>query len=168
MKKSIILSIAALVLSWSLAAQNYAVVNTSKIYQAMEAYGAAVTELDELAKGYQKNIDEAYAKLEEMYQNYMVAKSDLSIADQQSREQAILDNEKKITEYQQKVFGTEGIIAKKQEELLKPFTDKVNNAITEYATKSGLGLVIDIAATALPYYSPSVDITEKIIQIVNK
>ena len=87
-------------------------------------------------------------------------------ADQQAREKTILDNEKKITEYQQKVFGTEGIIAKKQEELLKPFTDKVNKAISNYATANNLGLVIDLAATSLPYYAPSVDITEQIIKSV--
>ena len=166
MKKSIILAIVAVVFSWNLSAQNYAVVNTSKIYQSMDAYNAAVQELDELATSYQKNIDDAFAKLEEMYQTYMVAKDGLSLADQQAREKTILDNEKKITEYQQKVFGTEGIIAKKQEELLKPFTDKVNKAISNYATANNLGLVIDLAATSLPYYAPSVDITEQIIKSV--
>lgn len=166
MKKSIILAIAALALSWGLSAQNYAVVNTSKIYQSMGAYSAAVEELDQLATNYQKNIDDAFAKLEEMYQSYMVAKDSLSPADQQAREKTILDNEKKITEYQQKVFGTEGIIAKKQEELLTPFTEQVNNAISQWATKNGIALVIDVAVTALPYYAPNVDITEQIIQIV--
>ena len=166
MKKAIILAIVAVAFSWSLSAQNYAVVNTSKIYQSMDAYTAAVQELDELATSYQKNIDDAFAKLEEMYQSYMVAKDGLTPADQQAREKTILDNEKKITEYQQKVFGTEGIIAQKQEEILKPFTDKVNKAITDYATTNKLGLVIDLAATSLPYYAPSVDITEQIIKLV--
>ena len=166
MKKSIILAIVAVVFSWTLSAQNYAVVNTSKIYQLLDDYNAAVQELDELATSYQKNIDDAFAKLEEMYQSYMVAKDGLTLADQQAREKTILDNEKKITEYQQKVFGTEGIIAKKQEELLKPFTDKVNKAITDYATTHQLGMVIDIAATSLPFYAPSVDITEQIIKLV--
>ncbi|MBQ5670031.1 MAG: OmpH family outer membrane protein [Tidjanibacter sp.] len=166
MKKSIILAIVAVVFSWTLSAQNYAVVNTSKIYQSLDDYNAAVQELDELATSYQKNIDDAFAKLEEMYQSYMVAKDGLTLADQQAREKTILDNEKKITEYQQKVFGTEGIIAKKQEELLKPFTDKVNKAITDYATTHQLGMVIDIAATSLPFYAPSVDITEQIIKLV--
>lgn len=166
MKKSIILAIVAIAFSWNLSAQNYAVVNTSKIYQSMDAYNAAVQELDELATSYQKNIDDAFAKLEEMYQSYMVAKDGLTLADQQAREKTILDNEKKITEYQQKVFGTEGIIAKKQEELLKPFTEKVNKAITDYATTHQLGMVIDIAATSLPFYAPSVDITEQIIKLV--
>ncbi len=166
MKKSIILAIVAIAFSWNLSAQNYAVVNTSKIYQSLDDYNAAVQELDELATSYQKNIDDAFAKLEEMYQSYMVAKDGLTLADQQAREKTILDNEKKITEYQQKVFGTEGIIAKKQEELLKPFTDKVNKAITDYATTHHLGMVIDIAATSLPFYAPSVDITEQIIKLV--
>lgn len=166
MKRSLIFALVAVALSWSAAAQNYAVVNSSKIYQSMEAYTAAVAELDALANSYQKNIDEAFEKLDQMYQNYMVAKDGLSPEDQAAREKAILDNEKKITEYQQKVFGTEGIIAKKQEELLKPYTDKVSAAINTYATTKGIDMVIDIAVTQLPYWSPALDITEQIIKAV--
>ena len=54
-----------------------------KVYQAIEAYAEAVEEIDELATAYQKNIDEAYQKVEEMYQNYMIAKSALSYEEQQ-------------------------------------------------------------------------------------
>lgn len=166
MKKSIILSAIFALVSIGASAQNYAVVNSQKVYQSMEAYAAAVEEIDELATSYQNNIDEAYAKVEEMYQNYMVAKTSLSFEEQQAEEQNIINNEQKITTYQQNVFGTDGVLTKKQEELLKPFHDKVAKAINDYAVAKGYQMVIDIATTALPYYSPSIDITEEIIKLV--
>ena len=166
MKKSIILGVLASVFAMSASAQNYAVVNTQKVYQSIEAYGEAVAEIDALATAYQDNIDEAYAKVEEMYQNYMIAKSGLSYAEQQAEEQNIIANEQKITTYQQNVFGTDGVLTKKQEELLKPFHEKIAKSISDYATQQGYDLVIDIATTALPYYSPKIDITEEIIKLV--
>lgn len=166
MKKSIILSLFVSLFALSVSAQNYAVVNTQRIYQAMDDYAAAVEEIDALATAYQNNIDEAYAKVEEMYQNYMIAKSSLTYEQQQAEEQNIIENEQKITTYQQNVFGTDGVLTQKQEEMLKPFHEKVANAITSYATQMGYQMVIDIATTALPYYSPAIDITEEIIKLL--
>lgn len=164
MKKSIILSLLVSLFALSASAQNYAVVNSQKIYQSMEEYAAAVAEIDELATAYQKNIDEAYEKVEEMYQNYMIAKAGLTYEEQQAEEQNIIQNEQKITTYQQNVFGTDGVLTKKQEELLKPFHEKVAAAINSYATANGYQMIIDIATTALPYYAPEIDVTEEIIK----
>jgi outer membrane protein len=166
MKKSIILSLLASIFALGASAQNYAVVNSQKIYQSMDDYAEAVEEIDELATAYQNNIDEAYAKVEEMYQNYMIAKAGLTYEEQQAEERNIIENEQKITTYQQNVFGTDGVLTKKQEEMLKPFHEKVANTINFYASNKGYDLVIDIATTALPYYSPSIDITDEIIKLL--
>jgi outer membrane protein len=166
MKKSIILSIFVSLFALGASAQNYAVVNSQKIYQSMEDYAEAVEEIDELATAYQNNIDEAYAEVEKMYQNYMIAKTGLTYEQQQAEEKNIIENEQKITTYQQNVFGTDGVLTKKQEELLKPFHEKVANAISSYASSKGYDMVIDIATTALPYYSPAIDITEEIIKLL--
>lgn len=168
MKKSIILGAMASLFALGASAQNYAVVNTQKVYQSIKAYGEAVEEIDALATSYQENIDEAYEKVEEMYQNYMIAKSALSFEEQQAEEQNILANEQKITTYQQNVFGADGVLTKKQEEMLKPFHEKVAKSISDYAAANGYQMIIDIATTALPYYSPAIDITEQIIKIVNQ
>lgn len=166
MKKSIILGILAAIVTLGASAQNYAVVNSQKVYQSIKAYATAVEEIDALATSYQENIDEAYKKVEEMYQNYMIAKSGLSYEEQQAEEKNIIANEQKITTYQQNVFGTDGVLTKKQEELLKPFHEKVAKSISDYAVANGYAMVIDIATTALPYYSPAIDITDEIIKLV--
>jgi outer membrane protein len=104
--------------------------------------------------------------VEEMYQNYMIARNGLTYEEQQAEEKNIIENEQKINAYQQNVFGSDGVLTKKQEELLKPFHEKVQNAIKTYATEKGYQMIIDIATTALPYYSPAIDVTEEIIKLV--
>jgi outer membrane protein len=166
MKRFILTLTTLFALALSASAQNYAVVNTQKVYQAMDEYKKAVEEIDQLATAYQKNIDDAFAKVEEMYQNYMIARNGLTYEEQQAEEKNIIENEQKINAYQQNVFGSDGVLTKKQEELLKPFHEKVQNAIKTYATEKGYQMIIDIATTALPYYSPAIDVTEEIIKLV--
>lgn len=148
-------------------AQNYIVVNTETIFKAIPAYNTAVAEIDTAAKQYQKTIDDAYAQLEEMYSSYVSQKASLSQSAQQQREETILNNEKKISEYQETAFGAEGKITKMQEEKLEPTRKKVMEMITKYAKEKGYGLVLDISTNPMVmYYDPNVDKTQQIISLL--
>ena len=165
--KRLILTI-ALVLGLSVAAsaQNYAVVNSEKIFKSIEAYNAAIKQLDELADGYQKQVDEKFAEVERLYNAYMARRSSLSAASQQANEENILKKEQEATEFQESLFGTEGELMKRRLELIQPIQKRVFEAIDKYAQQKGYDMVIDIATTALPYVSPKIDITEEIIKLV--
>lgn len=167
MKKLVILSALLLFGVSGAFAQNYMVVNTETIFKAIPEYTTAVTELDELAKQYQENIDSAYEKIEEMYNTYMQQKASLSQQTQQAREESILDNEKRVAEYQEGVFGSDGIIAKKRAEKLDPIQKKVIDTITKYAQDNKFALVLDISTNPMViYYTPESDKTQQIISLL--
>ena len=148
-------------------AQNYMVVNSETIFKSIDAYNAAVTEIDTQAQQYQKNIDDAYEKIEEQYNSYMQQKASLSQSEQKQREETIINNEKRIAEYQEAAFGSEGTISKLTNEKLEPIQTKVFEAIGKYALDNKFGLVIDIATNpTVIYYAPAVDKTEEIIKIL--
>lgn len=167
MKKLFILSAMFLFGAVGAFAQNYMVVNTETIFKAIPEYNAAVEELDNLALQYQENIDAAYERIEEMYNQYMSQKSSLSQLQQQNQEENILNNEKRVMEYQEGVFGAEGIIAKKRTEKLEPLQKKVIDTITKYAQDNKYALVLDIATNPMViYYSPDTDKTQQIIALL--
>lgn len=167
MKKLMILAAMVVLGAGAASAQNYIVVNTETIFKSIPAYNTAVNEIDTAAKQYQKTIDDAYAQLEEMYSSYVSQKASLSQSAQQQREETILNNEKKISEYQESAFGAEGKIAKMQEEKLEPTRQKVMDMITKYAKGQGYGLVLDISTNPMVmYYDPSVDKTQQIISLL--
>ena len=164
--KRLILTI-ALVLGLSVAAlaQNYAVVNSEKIFKSIEAYNAAIKQLDELADGYQKQVDEKFAEVERLYNAYMARRSSLSAASQQANEENILKKEQEATEFQESLFGTEGELMKKRLELIQPIQKRVFEAIDKYAQQKGYDMVIDISQNAtMLYYSERVDHTDEIIE----
>src|SRR5699024_10765155 len=165
MKKFVLFAAMALFAAvGSASAQNYMVVNTETIFKSISAYNKAVEEMDAAAKQYQQNIDDAYAELEEMYETYMAQKASLSQSARQQREETILNNEKRITDYQAEVFGENGKMTKMQAEKLEPYQKKVMETISKYAADHGYSLVLDISTNPLVvYYNPAVDKTQDII-----
>jgi len=89
--KRLILTVSLLLSLTALAAQNYIVVDSEKVFKSIDAYNKALTELDELARQYQAQVDGKYAVIEQLYENYMAQKASLPAQTRQSRENAILE-----------------------------------------------------------------------------
>lgn len=166
--KRLIIALAAIIISFGAAsAQKYIVVNSEQIFRSIAEYNSAMSTLDAMAKDYQSKIDAAYAKIESMYNSYLSQKQTLSAASQQAKEQEILTEERKVAEYQEAVFGNDGLMIKKRIELIQPIQKKVFAAIESYAKEGGYEMVLDKAANAaMLYNSSSVDHTNKIIELL--
>lgn len=147
------------------AAQNYAVVNSEKIFKSIAQYNAAIEELDALAEQYQTQVDAKFEEVEKLYNAYMARRAQLSAASQQANEENILKKEQEATEFQESIFGTEGELIKKRLELIQPIQKRVFDAIEKYAKQKGYDMIIDISQNAtMLYYSERADQTDAIIQ----
>ncbi len=167
MKKMILMLAMTIGLATVASAQNYAVVDSEKIFKSIEAYNTAITELDNLAEQYQKQVDEKFEAVETLYNTYMERKASLSEASQKANEENILKKEKEASEYQESLFGSEGELMKKRLEMIQPIQKKVFETIEQYAQQKGYDMIIDIAQNAtMLYYSPKADKTEEIIKLV--
>ena len=154
-------------LAVSASAQNYAVVNSEKVFKSIEEYNAALKQLDTLAEQYQKQVDEKFEAVETLYNTYVERKASLSAASQKANEDNILKKEQEATEFQESLFGSEGQLMKKRLELIQPIQQRVFKAIEQYAQAKGYDMIIDIAQNAtMLYYSPKADKTEDIILLV--
>ena len=165
--KRLILTL-ALVLSAAIAsAQNYAVVNSEKIFKSINQYNEAITQLDQMANDYQKQIDAKFEQVEKIYNAYMARRAQLSEASQQANEENILKLEKEAQEFQESIFGTEGELMRKRLELIQPIQKKVFETIEKYAKQKGYDMIIDISQNAtMLYYSERADHTDEIIAIL--
>ena len=168
--KRLILAI-ALMLGVAVAAkaQNYAVVNSEKIFKSIENYNAAIEQLDKLANDYQAQVDEKFEQVEKLYNAYMERRDQLNAASQQANEERIISLEKEAQEFQDSIFGTDGELMKKRLELIQPIQEKVFSAIENYAKQKGYDMIIDVAQNAtMLYYSAKADQTEAIIAQLKK
>lgn len=148
-------------------AQNFIVVDTEKIFKSLQEYNNALEEVDKLGEKYQENVDEAFAKVEKMYEEYQQQRMRLSETARREREDVIIENEKRINEYQQKIFGQGGELMQKRIELIKPIQDRVFEAINKFAENNNFDMVLDISSNpAIIYHSPKADKTNDIIRLV--
>ena len=162
--------IAAFVLSaGTLAAQNYIIVNSEKVFKSIDAYNTALSTLDKLAEQYQDMVDAKFAEVETLYNNYMNQKASLTAATRQTRENDILAKEKAAQEYQETLFGNDGTLMKKRVEMIEPIQKQVFSAIEAYAKQVGADVVLDSANNpTLLYSNPSVDRTQQVINVLKK
>ena len=162
--------IAAFVLSaGTLAAQNYIIVNSEKVFKSIDAYNTALSTLDKLAEQYQDLVDAKFAEVEMLYNNYMNQKASLTAATRQARENDILAKEKAAQEYQETLFGNDGTLMKKRIEMIEPIQKQVFSAIEAYAKQVGADVVLDSANNpTLLYSNPSVDRTQQVIDVLKK
>lgn len=145
-------------------AQNYMVVDSEKVFKSISSYNEALDSIERLAEQYQQQVDAKFAEVEKLYNSYMQQRSSLSENSRQQYEQLILQKEADATEYQEKIFGTEGELMQKRMELIQPIQQRVFTAIESFSKQYGYDLVIDISANpTILYYSSKVDFTERII-----
>ena len=154
----------AIAATLALNAQNYMVVNSEKVFKSIAEYNAAIEQLDKLAENYQKQVDEKFSQVENLYNNYMAKKNSLAASAQQAVEKEILSREEEATKFQESLFGTDGTLMKERVKMIQPIQEKVFAAIEKYASANGYDLVMDIASNpTVLYYSPKADHTQAII-----
>ncbi len=164
--KKIIFIFAAFFLTLSSSyAQKYAYVDSEYILENIPAYKAAKAQLDELSKQWQKEIEDKYDEVEQMYKKYQAEKVLLSEEMQMKREEEIIGKEKKVKELQKQYFGREGQLYKKRQELVKPIQDEIYNAIKEISVDADYAMVFDIAAGAVVLYADTkYDISDDVLK----
>lgn len=166
MKRLILIAVFVLT-TGTLAAQNYIIVNSEKVFKSIDAYNTALSTLDKLAEQYQDMVDAKFAEVETLYNNYMNQKASLTAATRQTRENDILAKEKAAQEYQETLFGNDGTLMKKRIEMIEPIQKQVFSAIEAYAKQVGADVVLDSANNpTLLYSNPSVDRTQQVIDVL--
>ena len=165
MKKYFLLLIALVAISFSSSAQKFAYVDSEYILGNITEYNEAQTKLDDISKGWQKEIETKYKEIDQMYKNYQQEQVLLTEEMKQNRQKEIEDKEKAAKELQKKYFGFEGDLFKKRQELVKPIQDKVYDAIAKVATTKAYDFVFDKSSGAVMLYTNAkFDISDDVVK----
>lgn len=143
MKKLFFLSACCLLLTGFASAQKYAVIDTKYILDKMPDYKTAQAQLDNIAKTWQKEIDDMQNELDKMYKNYDAEQVMLSDELKKKREDQLFIKEKAVRDLQRQRFGFEGDLFKKRQELIQPVQNKVYNAVQKLAVQRGYDFILD-------------------------
>ncbi len=143
MKKILALLIGVMMLTLSVSAQRYAIIDTKYILDKMPEYKDADTKLQQISEQWQKDIDTRQAALDKMYKDYDAEQYMLSDELKKKREDELFNKEKEVRDLQKKRFGYQGDLFSERQKLVKPIQDKVYNAVQKIAAARSYDFILD-------------------------
>nr|BAL55263.1 OmpH family outer membrane protein [uncultured Bacteroidetes bacterium] len=147
----------------SLWAQKVGFVDAQALLERMPEYKAAEQEIERLTQQWQKEIDDQYARVEELFRQYREQEPLMSPEMKRRKQDEIEAEEKKARDLQRKRFGPNGDLFKQREEKMKPILDKLQAAIQSVAQEKKFSIVLDRSAGGLLLYGESAyDLTDAV------
>ncbi len=145
--------------------QKYAIIDTRYILDKLPEYKTAQSQLDDIAAGWQREIDSKQRELDDMYKNYEAEQVMLSDDLKKKREDQLFNKEKDLRDLQRKRFGFEGDLFKKRQELIKPIQDRVYNSVQKISVQRGYDFVLDKSeGITIIFADPKLDKSEDILR----
>jgi outer membrane protein len=165
MKKILSLAIGIFLVAITASAQKYAIIDTRYILDRMPEYKAAQKQIDDVAAGWQKEIDGKQGELDRMYKDFEGEQVMLSDDLKKKRQDQLYYKEKELRDLQRKRFGFEGDLFKKRQELIKPIQDKVFNSVQKMASQRGYDFVLDKSeGITIIFADPKLDKSEDVLK----
>ena len=146
-------------------AQKFGYVNSEFILKNMKEYSEAMNDVDLLSKAWEKEISDMYIEMEKK-EISLKNEEILLTKDMYNERRGLLDKEwVSIREYQQKVFGFEGLYFLKKKELIEPIQDIIFESVEKIAKKNRLQIVFDKSSEPiLLYTNPIHDYTDYVLE----
>lgn len=146
-------------------AQKFGYFDSEFVMSKMPEYQKAQNEIDELAAGWQKEVEDLQKKVDGLYRAYHAEQVLLTEEMKQGRLDEIAKKENELKEYNKKVFGFGGLFFLKKQELVKPLQDKVFEAVEKVAKSNRLAILFDKASGLVMIYTdPRHDYTDFVLE----
>ena len=131
----------------------------------MKEYKEATQEIENLSKAWEKEINDMYIEIEKKEIELKAEEILLTKEMFEDRREKLDEEWKEIKNYQQKVFGFEGLYFLKKKELIQPIQDIVFEAVERIAKKNRLQIIFDKSSEpVLLYTNPIHDYTDYVLE----
>jgi outer membrane protein len=164
MKKILILSLCAAVFSGSARSQ-IAFVDTKYVLSRMPEYQEAQRTINQIGVEWQRDIDNKQTVLNRMNAEYLAEQPMLSDDLRKKREEDLAKMASEIRDLQRSHFGYQGELYRKEDTLVRPLREKIENTIQKIAANKRYGIVLDKSAGITVMYSDAkLDITAEVLR----
>ncbi len=146
-------------------AQKFGYVDTEFIFGKMPEYQKALGEIDKFTDKWSKDIQDKYVEIDKLQKTYQAEEILLTEEMKRDRQRTISDKEREAREYNNKVFGYQGLLFEKKKELMKAPMELVNRAIEKVSLQKKLDFMFDKASDfVMLYTNPRHDYTDYVME----
>lgn len=146
-------------------AQKFGYVDMEYITGKMPEYQKVQAEVDKFSDRWAKEIQDKYADIDRLQRVFQAEEVLLTEDLKKKRLQEITDKEKEAREYNNKIFGFEGMLFQKKKELTKTVTDVVYKSVEKVCRVKRLDFLFDKSSDFVVIYSnPTHDYTDYVME----
>lgn len=140
-------------------------IDSDFIIKKMPEFKKAESELAQLSQKWEKDIATMKQDVEKLQTDYKAEEVLLSEEMRKERLDTIAGREKQLKEQQKKIFGFDGLVFLKRQELMKPIQDKIYEAVEKTAKQKQLGIILDKSGDLVMIYTnPILDYTDLVLE----
>ena len=162
--KYIIVLLIGLTFSINASAQKFGFIDATFIMSQMEDYKKAEKEINQLSKQWQKEIEEMYSDIGKMQKSFQLEEVMMTKEMKADRVEEINKKQTAAKKYQNKIFGYEGLLFLKRQELIKPVQDEVYEVVEKISKKKKIQIMFDKSGDmVMIYMNPQHDYTDFVL-----
>ena len=143
-------------------------IDSNEIMNKYEPVRQVQIDLEKEGRRLELEVTKLAQQRDSLFSEYQRQQSLMSVDRRTQKEEEITNLEMQIQRYQMEKFGPEGELARKQVQLMQPITIKIQEAIDVISVERGFDYVLDAAGGALVYTLPQNNLTEDVIEQLNK
>jgi outer membrane protein len=142
-------------------------INSEAIMDQLPEAQEAQRQLDELVSEWQGELTQRQRTWQRKFEEYDKMKLIMSDQRRAEAERELMELDRDIADYRNRIFGQDGELFRKQEELIRPIQDRIFLAIQEIAEEEAYDYVFDQSGDILLMYAnEQYDLTQKVLQRV--
>ena len=165
MKKALFFVLLCAVWTIPAKAQKFGYVDTEFVLGKMPEYQKALSEIDKFADKWSKDIQDKYVEIDKLQKAYQAEEILLTEDMKRDRQRVLSDKEREARDYNNKVFGYQGLLFEKKKELMKVPMDMVNRAVEKVALQKKLDFIFDKASDfVMLYTNPRHDYSDYVME----
>jgi outer membrane protein len=146
--------------------QKIGYIDTEYITSKMPEYQKAQEDIEKLTTKWVKEISEKNEEVAKLEKAYRAEEVLLTEEMRQQRLRTITDKDKEVKELQNRVFGLNGELFKKKQEIMRPILDQIVKATEKIVKLKRLDFIFDKASDSLVmiYTNPTHDYTDYVME----
>jgi outer membrane protein len=164
MKRSIVIFCLVMLTASVQAQTKIAYINSGTVMEQLPEAQDAQKQMDALAQQWQTELNQMANDMQKKVDDYDKRKLIMSDKRRAEVEKELQELDKKIVDFRNSKFGTNGEMFTKQNELMKPIQEKIFKAVKDVADEEAYDYVVDrSSSTLLLFANAKHDLTQKVL-----
>lgn len=146
-------------------AQKVGYFDSKFVLEKLPEYKQAQQELGKLTEQWRSEVNQKFGEVDKLKRDFQAEEILLTEDIKKERQDTIFAKEQAAMQYKKKVFGFDGMLFLKRQELMKPLQDKVFDAVEQVSKEKRLAIMFDKSGDLVMIYTdPRHDYTDYVLE----